>query len=117
MSCDSSCSLSEVPKDPLFGDLDLLFFGAFGTTLVLAYSISFLPSCFKTSTPGPVTPVFWKCSLKLLPAGSCVLLELPPSGAVGIRELLDTDLGGDGKSGTFGLSQANSFVSLKDLSL
>ena len=88
--------------DALLGDLDLPLFGAIGTTLALAYSSSCLLSCFKTSTPRPVTPVFWKCSVKLLPDGSCEL-ELPPSGAVGTRELLDTSsLGGDGKSGTFG---------------
>ena len=102
LSCSSSAS--EVSKDPLLGDLDLPLFDVASTTLALAYSSSFLLSCLKTSTPGPVTPVFWKCSVKLLPHGSCEL-ELPPSGALGIRELLDTSsLGGDGRSGTIGLS-------------
>ena len=95
MSCDSSCSLSEVAKDPLFGDLDLPDLGVLDTTFVLAYAISLSPSCFNTLTPGPVTPVLWKCSVKLLPAGRRAL------------ELLEiSSLGGAGNSGTLELGRS-----------
>ena len=99
-------------------DLDLPDLGVLDTTFVLAYAISLSANCFITLTPGPVTPVFWKCSDKLLPAGSCTLLELPPSGAVGTFELLEiSNLGGFGNSGTLELALSVARTPVRSFSL
>ena len=94
-----------------------LFRGALVTTSVLAFVISLSCSCFITLTPGPVTPVFRKWSAKLLPAGSCVLLELPPSGAVGTFELLEiSNFGGAGNSGTLELALSADLTPIRSIS-